>query len=144
MTVAGVYLDECVNHAVIPSLRQRGWRVTSAQAEGMETASDDDQLRHATRNDWLLLTTNERHFVQWHTAFQEHGWPHSGIVTIPQRNSPRFFIRCAMMLDWIHAAFPNPQNTLFRWTDLQQQLNSGYFLDGYTAEEIALALGRTT
>jgi hypothetical protein len=42
------------------------------------------------------------------------------------------------------AAFPNPQNTLFRWTDLQQQLNSGYFLDGYTAEEIALALGRTT
>lgn len=142
MPIAGVYLDECVNRAVIPSLHQRGWRVTTAQAEGMGTASDDNQLRYATRNNWLLLTTNERHFVQWHVAFQERRWPHSGIVAIPQRNSSRFFIRCAMMLDWINAEFPDPRNTLFRWTDLQQRLNSGYFLDGYTAEEISLALGR--
>lgn len=48
-----------------------------------------------------------------------------------------------MMLDWINAEFPGPQSTLFRWTDLQQQLNGGYVLEGYTAEEIALALGRT-
>jgi hypothetical protein len=142
MPVAGVYLDECVNHAVVPSLRQRGWAVTTAQAEGMGTASDDEQLRHATRNNWLLLTTNERHYFQWHTVFQEHGWPHSGIVTLPQRNSLRFFIRCAMMLDWIRAEIPDPHHMLFRWTDLQQQLNSGYVLEGYSTEEISLALGR--
>ncbi|MGI8858175.1 MAG: DUF5615 family PIN-like protein [Thermomicrobiales bacterium] len=143
MPIVGVYLDECVNHAVLPSLRQRGWRVTTAQAEGMGNASDDDQLQHATRNNWLLLTTNERHFVQWHTVFQERGWPHCGIATIPQRNSSRFFIRCAMMLDWIRIEFPDSRNMLFRWTDLQQRLNNGYFLDGYTGVEIALALGRT-
>ncbi len=143
MPTVGVYLDECVNHGVTPLLRQRGWRVTTAQVEGMSTASDDEQLRHATRSNWLLLTTNERHFFQWHIVFQESGWPHGGIVTIPQRNSPRFFIRCAMMLDWIQTEFPDPENTVFRWTDLQQQLNSGYVLEGYTAEEISLALGRT-
>ncbi|GEM_PF-2245443 len=142
MSIVGVYLDECVNHAVISSLQQRDWRVTTAQAEGMGTASDDEQIRYATRNSWLLLTTNERHFVQWHTVFQENGWPHSGIIAIPQRNSPRFFIRCAMMLDWINAEFPDPQNELFRWTDLQQQIISGHVLEGYTAAEISLALGR--
>ncbi len=109
----------------------------------MSTETDDDQLRHATRNNWLLLTTNERHFVQWHTAFQERGWSHSGIIVVPQRNSPRFFVRSAMMLDWIAAEYPDTQNRLFRWTDLQQRLNSGYFLHGYGTEEIALALGRT-
>jgi hypothetical protein len=144
MPVAGVYLDECVNHAVVTVVRQRGWTVTTAQAEGMGAASDDAQLRHATRNKWLLLMTNERHFFQWHTVFQEHGWPHSGIVTIPQRNSPRLFIRSTMMLDWIHAEFPDPRNTLFRWTDLQQRLTSGYIPEGYAAEEISLALGRTS
>ncbi len=143
MPIAGIYLDECVNHAVIPALRRRGWRVTNAQAEGMGAAPDDEQLRHATRNTWLLLTTNERHFFQWHTVFRERGWPHSGIVTIPQRNSPRFFIRCAMMLEWIRVEFPDPQDMLFRWTDLQRQISSGYIVEGYTVEEISLALGRT-
>lgn len=141
MPITGVYLDECVNHAVLPLLRQRGWRVMTAQAEEMSNASDDAQIRHATRNSWLLLTTNERHFVQWHTVFQERGWPHSGIIAIPQRNSPRFFIRCAMMLDWITTEFDDPRNQLFRWTALQQRLNGGYILEGYTDAEIALALG---
>ena len=144
MSIVGVYLDECVNHAVILSLRQRGWSVTTAQAEGMGTASDDEQLRHATRNGWLLLTTNERHFVQWHTVFQERGWPHSGIIAIPQRNSPRFFIRCAMMLDWIAVEFPASRDQLFRWADLQQQIIGGYILTEYTEAEIAIALGRAT
>ncbi len=48
MPITGVYLDECVNHAVIPSLRQRGWSVTTAQAEGMGTASDDEQILNET------------------------------------------------------------------------------------------------
>ncbi len=48
-----------------------------------------------------------------------------------------------MMLDWVNAEFPDPRNRLFRWTDLQQRLNSGYMLEGYTDAEIALALGRT-
>ena len=121
MPITGVYLDECVNHAVLPWLHQRGWHVTTAQAATMGNASDNDQLRYATRNDWILLTTNERHFVQWHTAFRERGWPHSGIIAVPQRNSQRFFIRCAMMLDWIVAEFADPRNPLFRWTDCNSE-----------------------
>lgn len=144
MPIAGVYLDECVNHAVIPTLQQRGWYVITAQAERMSTATDDDQLRHAASRGWLLLTTNERHFSRWHGIWQQNEWSHSGIATIPQRNSPRFFVRSVMMLDWIAAEFPDPRNRLFRWTDLQQQLISGYVLTGYTDAEIALALGRAT
>ena len=72
-----------------------------------------------------------------------NGWVHSGIVTIPQTAViPRLLTRSAMMLDWIAAEYPSTQNRLFRWTDLQEILNSGYVLDGYTAEEISLALGR--
>jgi len=49
-----------------------------------------------------------------------------------------------MMLDWITAEFPDQRNCLFRWTDLQQQIISGYALEGYSDAEIALALGRAT
>jgi Domain of unknown function (DUF5615) len=142
MSIEAICLDECVNHLVIPLLRQRGWRVTTAQEEGMGNTSDDEQIRHATRNSWLLLTTNERHLAQWHTVFQERGWSHSGIIAIPQRNPPRFFIRCTMMLDWIAAEYPDTHDRLFRWTDLQQRMIGGYTPEGYTDAEIALALGR--
>ncbi len=145
MPALTVYLDECVNHDVIEYLHRRGFGVRTAQAEGMAAAKDDDQLRYASANGWLLLSVNERDFYSWHVTFQRNQWSHSGIITIPQTAVIlRLFVRCAMMLDWISTEFPDPQNTLFRWTDLQQHLNSGYFLDGYTNEEIALALGRTS
>jgi hypothetical protein len=47
-----------------------------------------------------------------------------------------------MMLDWIRVEFPDPRNMLFRWTDLQQHIIGGYVPEGYSAEEISLALGR--
>ncbi len=49
-----------------------------------------------------------------------------------------------MMFDWIQAECPTPWNRLFRWTDVQQRLNGGYVLEGYTDAEVALALGRAT
>ncbi|HEY8291047.1 MAG TPA: hypothetical protein VIG44_01100, partial [Thermomicrobiales bacterium] len=55
----------------------------------------------------------------------------------------RLAVRTAMTLDWIAAEYPDPRNRLFRWTDLQQRIISGYMLEGYTDAEIALALGRT-
>jgi Domain of unknown function (DUF5615) len=142
MPIARIYLDECVNHAVVPYLRQRGWNLTTAQAEGMGTARDEQQLIHASRQGWVLLSTNERDFGTLHQEFVRTEREHGGIITIPQRNSPRFFIRSAMMLDWIKAEYPDTQNRLFRWTDLQQHLISGYVLEGYHEAETALALGR--
>ncbi len=144
MPLPTIYLDECVNHYATRFLIQRGIPLITAQAAGMSGAEDEDQLRYATANGWPLLTTNRQHFIRLHTIFHTNEWAHSGIVTVPE--SPVFDLlafRCAMMLDWINTEFPDPQNNLFRWTDLQQQIISGYVLEGYTAEEIALALGRT-
>ncbi len=144
MPFTTVYLDECVNHYTARYLARRAIPLITAQAAGMSGAGDEDQLRHATANGWLLLTTNRQHFIRLHAIFRANEWMHSGIATVPE--SPifdRLAFRSAMMFDWIASEFPDPRNRLFRWTDLQQQLNDGYVLEGYSAEEIALALGRT-
>ena len=143
MSAPIVYLDECVNHALLPHLRQRGFLVHTAQAAGMSAAADDDQIRHAQANNWLLLTANEKDFLTWHRTFLRNEWAPSGIVTIPQTAViPRLLIRSSMMLDWIAAEFPDPRNLLFRWTKLQQEIIGGYVLKGYTDPEIGVALGR--
>jgi predicted nuclease of predicted toxin-antitoxin system len=144
MPITRIYLDEYVNHAVVPYLRQRGWDITTAQAEGMGTASDEEQLNYATSRGWVLLSTNERDFGTLHLEFRKTKRQHSGIIIIPQRNSPRFFVRAAMMLDWIKDESLETGNRLFRWNDLQQRLIGKYMPEGYSEAEIALALGRTT
>ena len=77
MPTTRIYLDECVNHAVVHYLRQRGWNVTTAQAEGMGTPRDEEQLNYATRHGWVLLSTNERDFGTLHQEFgrteRQHG-----------------------------------------------------------------------
>lgn len=140
-----VYLDECVNQYTARFLAQRGISLITAQAAGMSAVNDEDQLRYATTNGWLLLTTNMQHFIRLHAIFRANAWIHGGIVTVPE--SPifdRLAIRCAMLLDWITMEFPDSRNHLFRWADLQQCLIAGYVLQGYTDADRAIALGRTT
>jgi hypothetical protein len=138
-----LYLDECVFLDTAMTLAARGIAVVTAQSVGMAAASDEVQLRFATANGWPLLSTNTRHFIRLHATFQASDEHHAGIIAIPEgSHALRLAVRTAMMLDWIVAEYPSTQNRLFRWTDLQWQLNSGYVLGGYTAEEISLALGR--
>ena len=110
----------------------------------MTAVSDEAQVRYAATNGWSYERTTCKTSSKIHVRFRTINQSHGGIITVPFTAIPeRLAIRCAMMLDWIDSEASNPHNQLFRWTDLQQQLNSGYVLDGYTAEEIALALGRT-
>jgi hypothetical protein len=145
MSAPTIYLDQCVSHALVAYLRQRGFLARTAQAAGMSAAADDDQIRHAHANNWPLLTVNEKDFITWHRTFLRNGWEHSGLVTMPQTAViARLLIRSVMMLDWIVAEFLDQHNFLCRWTDLQQRLNSDYMLEEYTDVEIALAVGRST
>jgi hypothetical protein len=138
-----IYLDECVDHDVIPHLEHRGHRVRTAQGEGTSADDDEAQVRHATRQGWVMITTNRRHFQSLHRRLQARGESHSGIIALPQDDSrpDRFFLRCALLAAWIMDAFDAPHDRLFRWTDLQLELQRGYVVPGFSADEIALALG---
>jgi predicted nuclease of predicted toxin-antitoxin system len=70
-----IYLDECVNHRIVPYLRQHGFAVTTARDEGMLGATDEDQLHFAATRSLVLLSYNRRHFVQLHEAFRRQGRP---------------------------------------------------------------------
>jgi hypothetical protein len=143
--VAGlaIYLDECVDHGVIPHLERRGHTVTTAQGQGTAADDDEEQLHHAAAAGWIVLSTNRGHFHRLHRQFREHGEPHSGIITVPQddQHPDRFFLRCAMIAAWITTTFDTSHNRLFRWTDLQQALQQGLRLPGFTNAEVARALG---
>ena len=138
-----VYFDECADHTAIPFLEARGIKVTTPRAEGTVAGSDSEQLRHATRKGWVLLTTNRDHFFRLHTEFAARGEAHAGIITVPQEPTrpDRFRIRCAMLVAWV-AATAGPANRLFRWADLQRLIREGVVADSFTEEEIALALGQ--
>src|SRR5256885_1698329 len=120
-----IYLDECVDHDVIPFLEARGVLIETAQGHGQRDISDDDQLAFATSRGWVILSTNPDHFRNQHRRFVREGWTHAGIITLAPEamHQPRFFLRCAMLVDWMEQAFPDPRNHLLRWSDLQMRLD---------------------
>lgn len=140
-----VYLDENIPVSLYGYLRQRHITVTTAQQEQTRGFPDDEQLRYATSRGLALLTTNMRHFHLWHREFRANGWEHGGIITVPQDGHlpQRLHIRSAMLIDWADT-FATTRNALFRWTDLQTHLYSGYTLSGFSADEINLAVGRAS
>jgi hypothetical protein len=146
MVHATIYLDECVDHDVIPFLRARGVSVETAQGRAQQQTSDDAQVRFATMHGWVILTTNAEHFRKVHRRFARMGISHGGIVTLPQEaiHQPRFFLRCAMLIDWVYRHYPDPRNHVLRWSDLQRELDrKTLVLSGYDDAHIAYASGQT-
>lgn len=140
-----VYLDENVPHSLYGYLMQHRIAVTTAQHEQTRDSPDDEQLRYASSRGFVLLTTNVRHFHTWHREFHANGWEHGGIITVPQDDHlpQRLHIRSAMLIEWAGTS-ATTRNVLFRWTDLQTQLYGGYMPSGFSADEIDLAVGRTS
>ena len=89
-----IYLDECVNHVVIPLLTIRGHTVITAQSQGTNTDPDDAQICYAAARGWVILTTNRKHYHRWRHEFRQHGERHGGIITVPQDDytPDRFYI----------------------------------------------------
>ena len=131
MPPPAVYLDECIDPAMIGPLRQRGFDVTSAQLECYRGANDLEQLNLATRLDRLIVSENGKHFRAWHRFFQQQGLPHGGILIVPQTEVALETLRVAMMLDWIVARFPDDHRSrYFAWGHLQSRLEQGLRLPG--------------
>ncbi|MDQ6905796.1 MAG: DUF5615 family PIN-like protein [Chloroflexota bacterium] len=104
--------------------------------------SDEEQLRHATRHDWLILSTDTSDFQRLHAFFRRDGIPHGGILLLPVGPLDRMEIRATISFDWI-SALPDHRSMLFRWNDFQQRLIRGERMPdfSYTEEEVRRALG---
>jgi hypothetical protein len=136
------YLDECVDHGLVSELRQRGFSVTTAQAEGIVGVDDEAQLAYTAARNLVLLSHNWHHFQKWHFRFTSQGRSHGGIIILPgPRPLAQLAARAALMLDWL-ATMSDYRSQLFRWGELQARLTQGYRLPGYSDADVALALGR--
>ena len=62
------YLDECLDLALAPGLRGRGYAVTAAREAGQLGLEDDAQLAYATAHDLVIVSHNARHFLRWHES----------------------------------------------------------------------------
>ena len=141
MAVPAAYLDECVDPRLATKLAQRGFRVTTAVAEGTSGLSDEQQLVFALEHDLLLVSHDQPDFRRWHAVLQDEGRPHGGIALLPFGPAAQVELRIAMLLDWIGRETDH-HSRLFRWHELQGWLTGGNRLPGYEQADFDLALGR--
>lgn len=132
-----IYLDECVRVRLALRLRLRGFDVTTARDQGMDGASDAQQLAYATGREAMIVTYDSQHFRLLHL----HIRPHGGIIILPDSSLDWQEIRAAMLVDWIVAS-GDYRSRLFRWHDLQQHLIGGARLPDYSEDDVRRALGQ--
>jgi hypothetical protein len=142
MPTPSVYLDECVDIELAGALQQRGFLAVTTAAARMLGATDEDQLVYASAHDLLLVTHNRRHFRRLHRLFQDEGRSHGGMILL-SRTTPltRLTMRVTMLLDWI-ATLDGYHNRLFTWGSLQDLLDGGFRLPGYSEQDVQFAVGR--
>ncbi|MEW6542303.1 MAG: DUF5615 family PIN-like protein [Nitrospirota bacterium] len=75
-----LYLDESVSTVLASFLSQQGVDCQTAQQAGRLGASDEDQLRHATRTGRAILTHDTRDFLRLAREWGQAGRSHSGII----------------------------------------------------------------
>jgi hypothetical protein len=141
MPVLSVYLDECVDVQLAEALRQRGFIAATTLAAERLRASDEEQLIYASDHDLMMLTHNRRHFRRLHYLFQRQNRAHAGSILLPRMPLPLLTLRAAMMLDWI-ATLDDHHSRLFAWGALQDLLERGFRLHGYSEDEVLIALSR--
>ncbi len=133
-------LDEDIRLGLVEGLSARGFDVVSVLPVGPRGAEDALVLEHASALGRVLVTHNTADFKSVHSDFLRHGRAHRGILCVPQRGSPALrTLRAAMLLDWI--ADQPQRSSLFVWGQLQQLLERGFRLPGYTEEEVRQVLG---
>jgi hypothetical protein len=86
MTFIRLYFDaDSMERAVVSGLIARGLDATTALAEGLQDASDEEHLEHASTLGRVLFSYNARDFHRIHTAYLTRGMPHAGIILAPQQ-----------------------------------------------------------
>jgi hypothetical protein len=141
MAAPAALLDECLDLALVRALTQRGFDVVSLLVVGPRGVKDVRVLERATELERVLITQNTDDFKAVHAAWLQQGRQHPGVIGLPQRGPlSRRALRAAMLLDW--AGAQEYASRLFIWRDLQQLLERGVRLAGYSDADVQQALGR--
>jgi hypothetical protein len=141
MPVRAVYLDECIDVRLADAFRFRGIEVVTTRAASRLGANDDSQFLYAAEQGLLMLTHNGRHYRRLHRAVLTEGKSHGGVAILPQTSPSRTLVRTTLLVDWI-GTFDECGSRLFTWGMLQELLEQGFRLPGYTEQDVQLALGR--
>jgi predicted nuclease of predicted toxin-antitoxin system len=84
--VIELYFDEDnLKRALIRGLRLHSVELTTAQEQGMRSATDAEQLAFAARAGRALVTSNVAHFARLHVEYLSTGRHHAGIIVIRQQ-----------------------------------------------------------
>jgi predicted nuclease of predicted toxin-antitoxin system len=119
MAVPAAYLDECVDPRLSSKLVRRGFRVTTASAEGTLGFSDPTQIDYARAHDLLIVSHDQHDFRRWHATYRQQSKLHNGIILLPFGPLTQAEVRVAMLLDWIGPEAEH-RSRLFRWNELQR------------------------
>jgi hypothetical protein len=139
-----VYTDENASRRFTDALRARGFDVLTAREAGTLGQDDAAQLAFAASTGRVLVTFDRRDFRRAHAAFMRSGRQHAGIVLLPQsENLARTVVRASMLLDWLAAnASDNAgESPVVNWNDVQSLLHRGERIQGYSEQDVRLALG---
>lgn len=80
-----LYFDhDCADGEVVAELRRRGFDCLTTREAGRHLAPDDEQLRFATAQARIILTSNAGHFAALHVEWITTGKEHGGIIVVRQ------------------------------------------------------------
>ena len=139
-----VYTDENASRRFTDALRARGFDALTAREAGTLGQDDASQWAFAAATGRVLVTFAPCDFRRTHATFMSGGRQHAGIVLLPQSEDlARTVVRTSMLLDWLAASAPDNagESSLVNWNDLQSLLHRGERIQGYSEQDVRLALG---
>src|SRR5260370_28828444 len=84
-----LYFDEdAMQHGLVVALRARRVDVLTASDCGMVNRSDEEHLRHASRDGRVLYSFNIRDYSSLHEQWIAGGQAHGGIILAPSNVTP--------------------------------------------------------
>jgi hypothetical protein len=86
VTLPKLYIDEDTqSDALIQALRSRGISLLTTSEAGMTKQTDEEQLRFATSEERVFITSNVADFARLHREWLDAGSNHSGIIIVHQQ-----------------------------------------------------------
>lgn len=106
-----LYFDRHILARLADDLRSRGYDVLTTEEAGLDTATDEEQLAFATRDDRAILTFNIRDFAPLHHQWLVVGQKHAGIIVSRQLGRREYGVFLQRMLRLLDHFTPEELNT---------------------------------